>query len=330
MKRILITGGGGYIGSVLTRKLLKLGYEVVVIDTFMFTDVGIKELRDHPLLSVVNADIREVERLRESLAGVDFVIHLAALANDPAAALDPQLTRQVNLESYPVLLDEAAKAGVERFINISSIGVYGINFTNNVTEEDSLNPLTEYAVCKAKSEEVVRQYNGELTTVNLRCGTVCGWSPRMRFDLSTNTLTAYAIVNRKLCVWGGEQRRPQIHLEDMTDFVIGLLTIGREKIGGQTFNAAGYNISVMEIAKLIKNEVDGDLELVSAPPRYDERTYHVNSDKITRQLGFTMKREIRDAVADIIRAYDRGFWKNPEDPIYHNIKVMRARERADS
>ena len=328
MERILITGGGGYIGSVLTRKLLKLGYEVVVIDTFMFTDVGLRELRDHPLLSVVNADIREVEPLRESLAGVDFVIHLAALANDPAAELDPQLTRQVNLESYPVLLDEADKAGVERFINISSIGVYGINFTNNVTEEDSLNPLTEYAVCKAKSEEVVRQYNGELTTVNLRCGTVCGWSPRMRFDLSTNTLTAYAIVNRKLSVWGGEQRRPQIHLEDMTDFVIGLLTVAREKIGGQTFNAAGYNISVMEIAKVIKNEVDGDLELVSAPPRDDERTYHVNSDKISSQLGFKMKREIRDAVADIIRAHDKGFWKNPDDVIYHNIKVMRAMERS--
>jgi nucleoside-diphosphate-sugar epimerase len=328
VKRILITGGGGYIGSVLTRKLLQLGYEVAIIDTFLFTDIGIKDLWHHPFLSVAKADIRDVGSLRDSLAGVDFVIHLAAIANDPSAELDPQLTRQVNLESYPALLDESIRAGVKRFINISSIGVYGINFTNNVTEEDSLNPLTEYALCKAKSEEVVRQYNGKLTTVSLRCGTVCGWSPRMRFDLSTNTLTAYAIINGKLSIWGGDQKRPQIHIEDMTDFVIGLLTVSCEKIGGQVFNAAGFNTTVMEIAEIIKEEMRGALEVTNGPPRSDERSYHVSSEKIARELGFTMKKNIRDAVADIIRAYEKRLWRNPDDPLYHNIKVMQAMERS--
>jgi nucleoside-diphosphate-sugar epimerase len=328
VKRILITGGGGYIGSVLTRKLLKLGYVVAVIDSFLFSDVGIKDLRQHPLLSVAKADIRDLPALRDSMAGVDFVIHLAAIANDPSAELDPQLTRQVNLESYPALLDEAIKAGVKRFINISSIGVYGINFTDNVTEEDSLNPLTEYALCKAKSEEVVKQYNDKLTTVTLRCGTVCGWSPRMRFDLSTNTLTAYAITKGKLSVWGGDQKRPQIHIEDMTDFLVGLLTVSDEKIAGQVFNAAGYNTTVMEIAEIIREEMHGTLELTSAPPRSDERTYHVSSDKIVKELGLTMKKNIRDAVADIIRAYERRLWRDPDDALYHNIKVMRAMERS--
>lgn len=326
VNRILITGGAGYIGSVLTRKLLDVGYEVTVIDSFLFTDIGIKDICRHPTLKVSKADIRDVNSLRESLRNIDAVIHLAAIANDPSAELDPQLTRQVNLESYSALLDEAVKAGVQRFINISSIGVYGINFTNNASEEDSLNPLTEYARCKAESEEVVRQYNGPLTTVTLRCGTVCGWSPRMRFDLSTNTLTAYAIINKKLTVWGGGQRRPQIHIEDMTDFVSGLLLVSHEKIGGQVFNAAGYNTTVMGIAETIKDEMGAALELTTAPPRSDERTYHVSSEKIRSELGFNMKRNIRDGVADIIRAYEKGLWRNPNDPLYHNIKVMRAME----
>jgi nucleoside-diphosphate-sugar epimerase len=324
VKKILITGGAGYIGSVLTRKLLTLGYPVTVIDTFMFTDMGLKDLRHHPHLNIVKADIRDSRSLRESLAGAEFVIHLAAIANDPSSELDLQLTREVNLESYPVLLDQAVKAGVRRFVNISSIAVYGINFTGHLTEEDSINPLTEYAACKAKSEEVVKQYNGQLTTVSLRCGTVCGWSPRMRFDLSANTLTAYAIVNGKLSVWGGDQTRPQIHIQDVTDFIAGLLTVSDEKIAGQVFNAAGYNLTVRETAAIIKEEMHGALELTSAPARSDERSYHVSSEKIVRQLGFNMKKTVRDGVADIIRAHDQGLWKDPDDRLYHNIQVMQA------
>ena len=323
MKKILITGGAGYIGSVLTRKLLTLDYQVTVIDTFMFTEMGLKDLWHHPHLKIVKADIRDFGSLRESLAGVEFVIHLAAIANDPSAELDLQLTRQVNLESYPALLDQAVKAGVRRFINLSSIAVYGINFTDNLTEEDAINPLTEYAACKAKSEEVVKDYNGKLTTVSLRCGTVCGWSPRMRFDLSANTLTAYAIVSGKLAVWGGEQTRPQIHIQDVTDFIVGLLTVSDERIAGQVFNAA-YNLTVREIAEIIKEEMHGALELTSAPARSDERSYHVSSEKIVRQLGFNMKKTVRDAVADIIRAHEQGLWKDPDDPLYHNIQVMQA------
>ncbi len=326
MQRILVTGGGGYVGSVLTRKLLLLGYEVAVMDTFLFTDAGISDLLQHSSLTVIRADIRDVERLRSSLAGVDFVIHLAAIANDPSAELDPELTRQVNLASYPVLLAEATRAGAQRFINASSIAVYGINSGQGVTEEDSLNPLTEYARCKAESEAIVKQYNGKLTTVSLRCGTVCGWSPRMRFDLSTNTLTAYAIRDGVLSVWGGDQKRPQIHIEDITDFLSGLLTVSAEKIAGKVFNAAGRNTAVREIAETIKDEMRGNLKLISAPSRSDERTYHVSSSKIATELGFTLKKDIRDAVSDIIRAYELGWWADPDDPLYHNLKMMRARE----
>jgi nucleoside-diphosphate-sugar epimerase len=327
MKRILITGGAGYIGSVLARKLLDLGYEIVILDTLFYTDIGVRELKAYRSLSIVNADIRDLSAVRGSLTDVDCVIHLAAISNDPSAELDVKLTRQINLDIYPALLEQAISAGVRRFINMSSIGVYGINLGNSVTEEDGINPLTEYAACKAESEEIVRQYNGDkLTTVSLRCGTVCGWSPRMRFDLSTNTLTAYALVNRKLTVWGGDQKRPQIHVDDVADFVSQLLVAPARKIGGQIFNAAGTNITIMEIAEIIKDVLGGELELINAPPRADERTYHVSSEKIARELELKPSKTVGDAVAGIVRAYRCGFWKNPDDSIYHNVKRITALE----
>ena len=329
MKRILITGGAGYIGSVLTSKLLKLGFEVVVLDAFFYTDIGISALADHPSLRLAPGDIRDLAALQTSLAGVDCVIHLAALANDPSAELDTTITRQINLDSYPVLLEESIRAGVQRFINLSSIAVYGINYDNNVTEDDPLNPLTEYARCKAKSETLVKQYNTDrFTTVSLRCGTVCGWSPRMRFDLCANTLAAYAISQKKLMVWGGAQKRPQIHIDDVTDFLVQLISVPAAKIGGRIFNAAGYNTTVQEIAETIKDVLNGNLELTNGPARNDERTYHVSSERIAGELGFTLKKTIRDAVVDIMKAYQEGRWTNPDDPLYHNIQQMKAMESA--
>jgi nucleoside-diphosphate-sugar epimerase len=148
----------------------------------------------------------------------------------------------------------------------------------------------------------------------------------MRFDLSTNTLAAYAIINKKLTVWGGEQKRPQIHIDDITDLIRNLIAVSSEKIGGKIFNAAGNNTTVREIAETIREVMNGDLELISAPPRSDERSYHVSSDKIARELGFTMTKTVRDAVVDIIKAYQNGLWKDPDDSLYHNVKRMRTAE----
>lgn len=146
----------------------------------------------------------------------------------------------------------------------------------------------------------------------------------MRFDLSTNTLTAYAVAKGKLSVWGGDQKRPQIHIQDVTDFIADLLTVSEEQIAGQVFNAAGHNLTVREIAEIIKEEMHGALELTNAPARSDERSYHVSSEKIVRQLGFNMKKTVRDAVVEIIRAHDEGLWKNPDNPLYHNLQAMQA------
>ena len=149
METILITGGAGYIGSVLTRKLIFLGYEVVVLDSFLYSDIGISDIVGHPALHVISGDIRDPGSLRQGLDGADYVVHLAAMANDPSAELDLNLTRQINLEIYPVLLEEAASAGIRRFINLSSIGVYGINFDNNVTETRSAKSADR--ICRLQS-----------------------------------------------------------------------------------------------------------------------------------------------------------------------------------
>jgi len=323
-KQILITGGAGYIGSVLSKKLIASGYGIVILDNFTYTDMGIREIIRDPRVSVINGDIRDISAVRQSLKDVDCVIHLAAVANDPSGQLDPRLTQEVNYEVYPMLLDEAKKNGISRFLNASTFGVYGKKDGINITEQEPLNPLKEYSVCKAKSEVIVRDYNNsDFTTLSLRCATVCGWSPRMRFDLIVNTLTFHAIINNKITVWGGQQKRPQIHIDDITDYFIELINIPAEKIGGKIYNAGGQNTTILEIAQSIKEIMGDTVDIIDAPPRDDERTYHVSSKKIAEDLNLMPQKTIKDAIKGIIHAYDQGLWKNPLDSLYHNVRRMK-------
>jgi nucleoside-diphosphate-sugar epimerase len=327
IKKIVVTGGAGYIGSILIPKLLAKGYEVKIYDNLTYTDIGIKDLLENKMLTLVKADIRDTDSLKEAFFDMDCIIHLAAISNDPSAELDQDLTKKINYEAYHSIIKEAKAAGISRFINPSSIGVYGINFDNNVTENDPVNPLTEYARCKVKSELLIKeQSSADFTTVSLRCGTVCGWSPRMRFDLSVNTLTAVALNNKQLTVWGGKQMRPQIHIDDITDFFVTLISIPSEKINGRIFNAAGNNTAVMQIAETIKKVLNNDLELINAPPREDERSYHVNSDLIKKELNLFPKKTIENAVEDIVKAYNEKKWANYLDPLYNNVKQIKERK----
>lgn len=323
-KRILVTGGAGYIGSVLISKLLKKGYNICIIDSLYFSDSGIQKFMNQENFQLINGDIRNRELIKKHMDGVDAVIHLAAIANDPSGELIPKLTRSINLDSYYILLDEAKKAGVKRFINTSSFSVYGIQEGKNITEDVKPEPLKEYSMCKADSEIIVKDYNSkDFTTSSMRLATICGWSPRMRFDLIVNDLSYQAIQNKKLNVWGGEQKRPQIDIQDICDYFVEFLSLPKSLIGGEIFNAGSENISIRQIAETINTILFGNLKIEYTRTRDDERSYHVSSEKISNILGLTPKRTINDSIIDIYSAYKQKLWIDGTDPIYHNVKRMQ-------
>lgn len=322
--RVLVTGGAGYIGSVLTRKLLETGHPVTVLDNLTYTDAGIRALRQTAALRVVVGDIRDHAAIREAVEGASAVVHLAAVANDPSGELHRGLTEQVNYEAYRPLIAAARTAGVQRFLNASTFGVYGKKDGIDITEDEPLHPLKAYSACKARSEQLLRESDAPgFATVSLRCATVCGWSPRLRLDLIVNTLTAQALTKGRLVVWGGEQERPQIHIEDLTDYFVTLVETPAERLQGKIYNAGGENATILGIAETIRDVLGGALEIETAPARDDERTYHVSSQKLARELSLSPRRTIRDAVVDLAAAFRKGLWHDAESDLYHNVKRMK-------
>ncbi len=324
MKNIYVTGGAGYVGSVLTKKLLDRGYRVSVIDLFIY---GEEVLPDHPNLTKIKGDIRDQKLLRESLAGMDAVIHLACISNDPSFELNPDLGKSINYDAFGPLVSIAKESGVKRFIYASSSSVYGIKDTPNVTEEMSLEPLTDYSKFKAMCEEDLHKYQSDdFTTLTIRPATVCGYSPRLRLDLSVNILTNLAINKGEISVFGGSQKRPNIHIEDMTDLYCLVLELPKEKIAGKTFNAGYENHTIDEIAGMVKHVVGDHVKIIHTPTD-DLRSYHISSDKIKAELGFEPKHSIENAVEDLKSAFDSG--KIPsslEDERYFNVKLMQKIE----
>ena len=323
MKNILITGGAGYVGSVLAPKLLNAGYNVTIIDTLYFTDIGIKSILSHSKLKMIQGDIRNTSTVQSALKGIDAVIHLASISNDPSSDLDPQLTQEVNFDATVNLVKLAKENGVKRFINASTSSVYGIKETPNVTEDLPLDPLTIYSKTKAESEPFIAKANDStFTAVNIRPATVCGYSPKMRLDLTVNILTMHALTQGKITVFGGNQKRPNIHIEDITDYYIELLKIPAEKIGGKVFNAGYENHTVIQIAEMVK-EIIGEQVTIEVTPSNDNRSYHISSAKIERELGLKPKKTIKDAVLDIKNASEKNIL-NWNDPNFYNVKKMKT------
>lgn len=322
MKKILVTGGAGYVGSILVPKLLNKGYAVVVLDTLFFTDIGLKAVKNNPNLKIIEGDIRDESALKASTQGAEAVIHLASISNDPSTDLNPRLTEEVNLEATLKLVKIAKLQGVKRFINASTSSVYGIKEAPNVTEDLPLDPLTVYSRTKAEAEPHVTAANDKnFTTVNIRPATVMGYSPKMRLDLTVNILTMHALINGKITVFGGGQKRPNIHIEDITDYYVNLLEIPADKIGGKTFNAGYENFTVKEIAEMVKETV-GKNVAIEVTPSNDNRSYHISSAKIEKELGLKPARTIKDAVLDIKKAADAGLldWN---DVNFYNVKKMK-------
>ncbi len=327
-KNILITGGAGYVGSILVKKLLEKGYKVKVIDLFWFSNESIFDgYPNKQNLEVHKADLRDYGTIEKIINNVDVVISLAAVANDPCADLQPEVTKQINLDSINNLVDISKKHKVKRFINASSSSVYGVKDDPEVTEDLELNPLTLYAKYKAESEKYIQQCNSEdFTTVSIRSATVFGYSPRIRLDLTVNMLTAFALNKNKIIVFGGEQMRPNIHIEDITDLYVMLIETDKELISGDVFNAGYENHKVMEIAKIIKGTLSEKEIEIEIKPVVDERSYRISSKKINDRLNFFPKYTLQQGIREISDLFTNGVILNWEDPEYYNIKTMKLLE----
>ena len=328
IKNVLVTGGAGYVGSLLVPQLLEAGYRVSVYDILYFGDDFLP--KDNPALTVIKGDIRDTAQLAQALKGVDAVISLACISNDASFELDENLSTSVNLHAFEPMVVAAKVAGVKRFVYCSSSSVYGVSDSPDVTEEHPLVPLTLYNKYKGMCEPLLFKYQSpSFVCVAIRPATLCGYAPRQRLDLSVNILTNHAVNNSKITVFGGAQKRPNLHVQDMVDLYKLLLEVPDEKIAGQIFNAGVQNMSIMEIAQVAKRVVEelfpekGDIPIVTTPTD-DIRSYHVNSSKISRVLGFQPQRTVEDAVRGLCAAFKAGKLPNSLiDTFYFNVRRLK-------
>lgn len=322
INKIYITGGAGYVGAMLVPRLLAEGYGVSVLDLLLY---GEDVINPHQNLNMIKGDIRDIELLKKSIPGHDAVIHLACISNDPSFELNPNLGRSINLDAFEPLVQISKDSGVSRFIYASSSSVYGVKEEKDVHEEMSLEPLTDYSKFKADCEKILEKFESpNFTTVTIRPATVCGYSTRQRLDVVVNILTNLAYHKREISVFGGNQLRPNIHIQDMVEAYITLLRAPKEKIAGEIFNAGYENQSVLELAEIVRKVVGDDVRLVATPTN-DNRSYHISSKKIAEKLGFVAKHSIADASNDLKEAFESGLLPNSlSDEKYFNIKRMQS------
>lgn len=325
--RICVAGGAGYVGSRLVPELLKKGHEVVVLDLYLYGDDLFSDLKQNKKLTEIKADIRDLKAVDQALNRCDAVIHLACISNDPSFELNPELGKSINLDAFEPFVQLSKKHKIKRFIYASSSSVYGVKEEANVTETMSLEPLTDYSKFKAECEKILFKYMSDdfICTV-LRPATVCGYAPRQRLDVVVNILTNIAYHTGKVKVTGGSQMRPNIHIEDMVRAYLLVLESPKEKIQGETFNVGYHNHTVLALGKMVQEIVGKKrpVELIVEPTN-DNRSYHVSSEKIAKELNFLPKFTIEDAVKDLVAAFETDKLPNAmEDIRYVNIKTMKA------
>src|SRR3989338_5841112 len=325
IKTILVTGGAGYVGAVLISKLLKNNYTVKVLDWYLYDPHVFDSFKKDRKIIEIKGDIRNKKLVQKSLKGTDAVIHLACVSNDPSFELNPHFGKSVNYDATIQLINLAREARVKRFIYASTSSVYGVKKEKEFTEDLILEPLTDYSKYKALCEPyLISKGSDSFTVFIIRPATICGYSPRMRLDLTVNMLTIQSLVNKKITVFGGSQKRPNIHIEDMTDLYINSLSYPKAKIHKKIYNAGYENKTVREIAEMVKKITNDEKVKIVYLPSNDLRSYHISAKKIAKELGFKPKHSVEEAIRDIKKAYIKGLIPRPfSNPNYWNVKKMK-------
>lgn len=308
MKNILITGGTGYVGTLLTQTLLAAGHKISVVDTMWFGNY----LEKHENLTLIKTDILDIDSI--PMDNIDTVLHLANIANDPTGDLNSKLTWEVNVLASKLLIEKAIKNKVKQFIYASSGSVYGVKEEAQVTEDLELIPISDYNKTKMISERVFLSYKDQIDTVIIRPATVCGYSKRMRLDVSVNMLTMQALTNKKITVFGGNQTRPNIHIQDMVNVYLHFLE--NNTLTG-VYNAGFENISILDIAQKVVSKIDAEIIISESN---DPRSYRLNSDKLLL-TGFKPQFTVQTAIDEIVEKYNQGILKDEDK--YYNLKVMK-------
>ena len=324
-QHVLVTGGAGYVGAALVPKILEAGHRVSVLDLYLYGRESLGAVRGNPNLKEIVGDIRNPRDLDKVLTGVDAVIHLACISNDPSFELDPKLGRSINYDAFEPLVVAAKQKGVSRFIYASSSSVYGVKAEEEVTEDLTLEPLTDYSIYKAKCEQILfRHTEKSFTCLVVRPATVCGYSPRLRLDLTVNLLSAQAFHEGRIKVFGGKQKRPNIHIDDMIRFYLASLDYDPKAIEGKIFNVGYENYSVEDIARMVQR-IMGAKSQLEFVPTLDQRSYRISSQRVEAELGFRANHTVEEAVLDLRNAFESKAVPNAmSDARFYNVRTMKA------
>lgn len=305
--KVLVTGGAGYIGSHIVEQLLDNGHDVRVLDSFLFGSEALEPFENHPNLDIQEGDIRHIEDLSYALENREAVIHMAGIVGDPACGVNEQATRSVNIESTKALIEVCKVHDIERLIFASTCSVYGASELMELNEGSVLNPLSLYAESKIDAEEIILQSThdkfsdpNDITPTILRLGTIFGWSRRMRFDLVVNLLTAKAVLEDDIPVFGGEQYRPLVHCADAASAFVKVLEADEETVDREIFNVGDndLNYQIKEVGRIVEENVP-EAEVRFVEHKEDDRTYRVSFDKINYNLGWETEYDIADGVQEI-------------------------------
>lgn len=323
LRNVTVIGGAGYIGSILVRKLLNQGYRVTVLDALMYGDESIQELYAHPHFEFIRGDLRNVESVVHSMRSADAVVHLGGLVGDPACALDKRLTLEINLAATRMVAEAARGFGVERFIFASTCSVYGAS-DELLNERSELNPVSLYAQTKIDSERILQALDDDrFSTVCLRFATIYGLSPRPRFDLVVNLLAAKATCEKSITIFGGNQWRPFVHVEDVADAIVTCVKAPARAIKKQVFNVGSdeQNYRISQLGDLITSLIPG-VQVVQKTEDADARNYRVSFAKIRTHLGFVPYHTVHSGILEIRAAIERGDFPDYRDVRYSNYRTL--------